>query len=169
MSTAAFDEHGLAAAPTTRRAGGQASVGAADVASAVIERPTVRWFAWYTIGGSLPERYWPWVRRDVTSATWALREFARFLVVLAPLYVAYLLVGPGSVGLRVLCGTTFLAGVLLYLFVNILVLNDKRAVRAGMASGSVAHVRERRSRDRHHLAVTARNERIHQRQQARRR
>ncbi|GAB2482172.1 hypothetical protein GCM10027265_36740 [Jatrophihabitans fulvus] len=129
----------------------------------------MRWLAWYTIGGSLPERYWPWVRRDITCATWAVREFARFLAVLGPLFVVYLLFGPGSVALRVLCGTTFLGGVLLYLFVNILVLNDKRAVRAGMPSGSVAHVRERRSRDSHRLAVQARNERIYQRRQARRR
>ena len=132
-----------------------------------VERPSFRFFLWYSIGGSLPKRYWPWVLSDTTSRTWALREFARAFTVLVPLIALYIVFVPGSAGLRWLTALTFCGAFLLLFFCNILVLNDRRAVRAGFRPNHVADIRNRRSNDTHHLAVVARNERIAQRRSRR--
>lgn len=52
---------------------------------------------------------------------------------------------PGPAGLRVLCVATIVGGVALYLFINILIDNDRRAVRAGYPSGYVSDLRSRRA------------------------
>ena len=94
-------------------------------------------------------------RRHVTHL--GLREFARLLAVLTPFFVLYLVVVPGSIGLRLLTGITAFGGVILYMFINILVINDRRAVRAGYPSGTAENIRNRRTTDSHHEAVLRRN------------
>lgn len=123
------------------------------------QRPGTGRLLWYVLGGSLPERHWTWVLHDTTCRTWALRQLGRPLVVLVPVLAAYLIFMPAPLGLRLITGLTWAAGVMLYMFVNMLVDNDRRAVRAGYASGFVSDVRSHRNDDSHHLAVVERRER----------
>lgn len=50
----------------------------------------VRWM-WYAFGGTLPERYRPWVLHDLTARTRWLRQFVRTAAVLVPFVVLGLL------------------------------------------------------------------------------
>jgi hypothetical protein len=125
-----------------------------------IERPGVRHFLWYVLGGSVPARNRTWVLHDTTCPTWAIREIGRPLAVIAPLLLAYLAFVPGTLGLRLITGLTFAGGGLLFMFVNALVDNDRRAVRAGYPSGFVADLRSRRGVEKHRLMVAERRARI---------
>lgn len=138
-------------------------------AAGAIHRPDVRHLLWYVVGGSLPERNWTWVLHDTTCRTWAVRQLGRPLAMLAPFAVAYIVFLPGSLGLRLITGITWSVGIMLYMFVNMLVDNDRRAVRAGYVSGYVSDVRSRRSDESHHLAVVARNARAAERRARRNR
>lgn len=133
-----------------------------------VRRPGPRLLAWYILGGSLPEQNWTWVLHDTTCRTWAVRQLGRPLLVLVPALGAYLVLMPASLGLRVITGLTWAGGVMLYMFVNMLIDNDRRAVRAGYVSGFVADVRSHRSDESHHLAVVERNNRIARRRARRR-
>ena len=128
-----------------------------------VHRPGLRHMLWYVLGGSLPERHWTWVLHDTTCRTWALRQLGRPLLILAPVAAAYIVFVPGPLGLRLITGLTWSGGIMLYMFVNMLVDNDRRAVRAGYVSGYVEDVRSHRSDESHHLAVVARNARAAQR------
>ena len=128
-----------------------------------VERPGGRWFFWYCLGGSLPERYHTWVLHDTTCPTWALRHFARTALIVLPLLGIYLAVMPASLSIRLLTGLTFSGGAFLFSLVNILVDTDRRAVRAGYASGFVSDVRAARSAERHRLTSHQRRERIAER------
>ena len=142
---------------------------ASDLAVAPpIQRPGPRLLAWYVLGGSLPARHWTWVLHDTTCRTWAVRELGRPLILLAPPLAAYIVFMPVSLGLRMITGLTWGAGIMLYMFVNMLVDNDRRAVRAGYVSGAVADIRSRRSDASHHLAVVERRERAARRRARRR-
>lgn len=121
---------------------------------------------WY--GGTLPPRYSTWVLHDVTCRTWAVRHFARWiLLIIAPLLAIYLLAVPGSIGLRLLTGLTFAGALLMFSLVNIAVDTDKRAVRAGYGYSDPGHLRQTRAAERHRHAVAARRERIAQRRRRR--
>jgi hypothetical protein len=124
-----------------------------------IRRPGLRHMLWYVVGGSLPERYWTWVLHDTTCRTWAIRQLGRPAAMLGPALAAYLVLMPVPLGLRLITGLTWTGGILLFMFVNMLVDNDRRAVRAGYASGFVADLRSHRSDETHHLAVVRRRER----------
>lgn len=134
-----------------------------------VERPGPLLMIKYWYGGAIPQRYSAWVLHDVTCRTWVLRHFARWiLLITAPLLAIYLLVVPGSLGLRLLTGLTFAGALLLFSLINIIVDTDKRAVRAGYAYSEPGRVRDKRSSDAHHLAVVARRERIAERRDRRR-
>ena len=150
--TLAQDKAG-ALAPTTTGSTADPS------AAAMMHRPDLRHLLWYVVGGSLPERHWTWVLHDTTCRTWALRQLGRPLAVLAPVVAAYIVFLPGPLGLRLITGLTWAGGIMLYMFVNMLVDNDRRAVRAGYVSGYVADVRSHRTDESHHLAVVERNAR----------
>lgn len=129
-----------------------------------IERPSLLRQLWYTIGGSLPARYRYWVLHDVTCRTWALRHIVRTLLIIAPLLTLYLVLMPASLSIRLLSGLTFSGGLLIFSLVNILVVTDRRAVRAGFRFGLVSEIRETRSRQRQSQANYQRRERIAARQ-----
>lgn len=59
-----------------------------------VRRPDPALWLWYSIGGRLPERYQPWVLRDVTCRTWVLRHLARSMVQVSPGLLFLLLPGP---------------------------------------------------------------------------
>ena len=124
-----------------------------------VERPDARHLLWYVVGGALPVRNWTWVLHDTTCRTWALRQLGRPLLILAPAVAAYVVLVPVSLGLRLITGLTWAGGIMLYMFINMLVDNDRRAVRAGYRSGYVADVRSHRSDASHHRAVVERNAR----------
>lgn len=62
-------------------------------------RPNPATWAWYALGGRLPERNREWVLHDITARTWVLRHFARTTVLIAPLVLVWLFV-PAPLGLR---------------------------------------------------------------------
>jgi hypothetical protein len=133
-----------------------------------VTRPRGVRLLWYALGGSLPERNHTWVLQDLTCRTWWLRHFARTAVIIVPLLVVYLAVVPASLSVRLLTGLTFAAAGFLFSFVNILVDTDRRAVRAGYASGLAEQLRGSRAAEQHRVASYQRRERIAERQARRR-
>lgn len=59
-----------------------------------VRRPNPALWLWYTLGGRLPERYHPWVLRDITCRTWVLRHLLRSMVQISPGLLFLLLPGP---------------------------------------------------------------------------
>jgi hypothetical protein len=98
-----------------------------------------------------------------------LRHFARVLLIITPLCLAYLAFMPSSLGIRLLTGLTFSGAGILFSLVNILVETDRRAVRAGHKSGLAEHIRGERSAERQRTASYDRRERIAARAAKRRR
>ena len=132
-----------------------------------IERPTLRWLLWYSLGGSVPRRYRGWVLHDTTCRTWMLRHFARTLLLIVPLFVLYMIFMPASPGVRLYTGITFSGALLVLSVVFILIDNDRRAVRAGFRSGLVSEIRTARAVEGQRLASHQRRERIAARQRRR--
>ena len=65
-------------------------------------RPAFRQLVKYWYGGSLPARHNTWVLHDITCSTWAIRHFARWLIlVIGPIFSAIVVFVPGPLGLRV--------------------------------------------------------------------
>jgi hypothetical protein len=137
--------------------------GPARVAEQPILRPRGLKLLWYSLGGSLPERHSTWVLHDVTCRTWLLRHFARTLLIVVPLFLAYLALFPSSLGIRLLTGLTFSGGIFMFSLVNTLIDTDRRAVRAGFSAGLPAQIRVRQSVERQRLASGQRRERIAER------
>jgi hypothetical protein len=133
-----------------------------------VARPRGIHLVWYALGGSLPSRHHSWVLGDLTCRTWWLRHFARTAVVVVPLLAVYLAFVPASLGIRLLTGLTFAAAGFVFSFVNILVDTDRRAVRAGHASGLAEQIRNTRAAERHRVTSYQRRERIAERQARRR-
>lgn len=129
-----------------------------------VQRPRGLRFLWYCLGGSLPQQHNSWVLHDTTCRTWALRHFARTALIVLPLLGIYLALIPGSLPIRLLTGLTFSGAAFLFSLVNILIDNDRRAVRAGYKSGLTSDIRTARSAERHRLASYQRRERIAERQ-----
>lgn len=101
--------------------------------------------------------------RDVTCRTWLLRHFARTLLIIVPLFVAYMALIPASFSLRLLTGLTFSGGLLVFSLVSVLIDTDRRAVRAGYGAGLPAQIRSQQSVERQRQASSRRRERIAER------
>jgi uncharacterized protein DUF5313 len=60
-------------------------------------RPNPVLWVYYQFGGTLPDRYGPWVLHDGTCRTWLVRVFLRGLVMVSPvaagLFTVFLLLG----------------------------------------------------------------------------
>lgn len=130
------------------------------VPSAPLRRPSVGRFIWYCYGGSVPAENHSWVLHDVTCRTWVLRHFARWTMVIMPLFVLYLAVMPMRFGVRVYTGITFSLALYLMSFVFILIDTDRRAVRAGYDHSQPSAVRTANSVERQRTANHLRRERI---------
>lgn len=128
-----------------------------------LHRPDPLHLLWYSVGGSLPPRNSAWVLHDVTCRTWLLRHFARTMLIIVPLFLAYMALMPASFSIRLLTGLTFAGGAFMFSLVNTLVDTDRRAVRAGYDPGVPARIRSQQAVDRQRLAAGQRRERIAER------
>jgi hypothetical protein len=145
-------------------------VGGTPDAAAVsepIQRPNPLLLLKYSLGGSLPRRYSPWILHDVTCRTWLVRHFARTMLVIVPLFSVYMALMPTSLGVRLLTGLTFSGAIFMFSLVNIQVDTDRRAVRAGYGASLPARIRSQQSVDRQGLANHLRRERIAERRDRR--
>ncbi len=96
-----------------------------------LSRPGAARFLWYCYGGSLPARHRTWVLHDVTCRTWILRHFARWAMLVVPVFVLLMALLPSPFGTRLFTGVAVSGGILMFALVNILIDTDRRAVRAG--------------------------------------
>jgi hypothetical protein len=128
-----------------------------------MRRPTLGRWLWYSYGGSVPAENHTWVLHDVTCRTWILRHFARWTMVIAPLFALYMALMPTPFGIRVYTGITFALGIYVISFVFILIDTDRRAVRAGYAYSLPQVIRSSGSVDRQRTANHERRERIAER------
>lgn len=133
------------------------------VADAPIRRPTLGRFIWYCYGGSVPAENRSWVLHDVTCRTWILRHFARWTMVIAPLFVLYVTLMPMAFGIRLYTGIAFALGLYVMSLVFILIDTDRRAVRAGHAYSQPQAIRSANSVERQRTANYRRRERIAER------
>ena len=135
------------------------------------ERPgPLRWF-WYALGGRLPRRFSPWVLRDTTTRTWALRHVLRSAVQLAVPIALVLVLVPGAFWIR---GMAALGGILLALFFSLAYMTEtieNRVMRAGYPAGTAeatrsraAATREEHERERRRAATARRAARYRERQ-----
>lgn len=142
--------------------------GSTAIAESPIRRPTLGRFIWYCYGGSVPAENHSWVLHDVTCRTWILRHFARWTMVILPLFVLYLAFVPMAFGIRVYTGIAFGLGLYVMSLVFILIDTDRRAVRAGFAYSQPQAIRSASSVERQRTANYQRRERIAERQARRR-
>jgi hypothetical protein len=133
-----------------------------------IHRPTLGRFVWYCYGGHLPVQNHSWVLHDVSCPTWALRHFARWMMVIVPVFVVFLAFMPTSFGIRFFTDIAICGGIFMFALVNIMVDTDRRAVRAGYRFSLPSEIRGARGVDRQRLDNRARRQRIADRQTRRR-
>jgi hypothetical protein len=132
-----------------------------------MRRPTLGRFLWYCYGRSLPAENHSWVLHDVTCRTWVLRHFARWTMVIAPLFMVYIAFMPTPFGIRLYTGFTFSLGIYVMSLVFILIDTDRRAVRAGYEHSQPQAIRTANSVERQRAANHQRRERIAARRAAR--
>jgi uncharacterized protein DUF5313 len=105
-----------------------------------VKRPNpVRW-AWYALGGRLPETYREWVLHDLTARTWLWRHAARSSVLLAPLCLVWLLL-PGPLWIRLLMVALAVIVGYFYSFVYSSESAEHRLVKHGYPQGTGKQVR----------------------------
>ncbi len=112
-----------------------------------VRRPDPARWLWYAYGGSLPERYAPWVLHDTTCRTWALRHVVRAMVQIAPIVIAIIVFVPGPLWLRVMCA---LGGSIMGLIFSISYAHETaehRLVKAGYPRGTGPARRAERTAD----------------------
>ncbi|HEY6746911.1 MAG TPA: DUF5313 family protein [Mycobacteriales bacterium] len=132
-----------------------------------VRRPDPLRWAWYGLGGRLPERYNSWILSDATRPRWMARHAVRALVQLAiPVGLVLLLPGPVSIRLVAVAG-----GLVLGLFFALVYSTETvehRVRRAGFPPGTAEAVRAGIARDRE-AADSARRREANARRAARRR
>jgi hypothetical protein len=128
-----------------------------------IQRPGVLAWLWYAVGGRLDQRHHSWVLHDVSCRTWLLRHLGRTLLIVVPLFAAYMAWGPTSFDVRLLTGCTFAGGLFMFSLLNALIDTDRRAVRAGYGVGLPSQLRAQKSIERQREASYQRRERIAER------
>lgn len=122
-------------------------------------RPRMAKFVWYCYGGSLPARHQTWVLHDVTCGTWALRHFARWAMVVVPVFALIMATLPTPFGIRLFTALAVSGGIFMFALVNILIDTDRRAVRAGFSYNLPGQIRGSRAVDHQRLANRERRER----------
>ncbi|GAA4431099.1 hypothetical protein GCM10023148_36070 [Actinokineospora soli] len=99
----------------------------------------LRWL-WYAVGGTLPDRYRPWVLWDLTAPTWVARHFARVMVLFLPLWLLLLVPGPLSLRLSMVA-----AGYVTGLYFSLSFMEDaseRRLIKHGFPAGLNRRIRE---------------------------
>jgi hypothetical protein len=111
-----------------------------------VNRPGPLWWLWYAFGGSLPERFAPWVLHDTTCRTWWVRHVVRILVQIAPFAIAIIVFVPGPLWLRMMCA---LGGGIMGMIFAVAYVHETaehRLVKAGYPVGTGVAVRAERTR-----------------------
>lgn len=134
---------------------------------APLRRPSAGRFLWYCYGGALPPENHSWVLHDVTCRTWILRHFARWTMVIVPLFALYLALAPVQFSVRLYIGIAVALALYLMALIFILIDTDRRAVRAGYAYSQPSAVRTANSVARQRAANHRRREKIAARRAAR--
>ena len=137
------------------------------VADPPLRRPTLGRFLWYCYHGSLPAENHTWVLHDVTCRTWVLRHFARWTMLIAPLFLLYLAFMPMPFGIRLYTGIAFSLAVYVMSLVFILIDTDRRAVRAGYDHSQPQAIRTANSVERQRVANRQRRTRVAERRASR--
>ena len=105
-----------------------------------MERPgPLRWL-WYAVGGTLPDRYRPWVLWDLCSPYWVLRHLSRAAVLLSPWWL--LLLVPGPLSLR---GSMVALALITGLYFSMSFMEDaaeRRLIKHGYPAGLNRRIRE---------------------------
>jgi hypothetical protein len=108
-------------------------------------RPSLAQWLRYSLGGGLPPGLREWVLHDTTCQTWALRQVARSLLVVAPLVLTLLFAVPGPFWIRAVAAV---GGTLMSLFYSLgfmVETTEHRLVKAGYAAGTGQQVRDNRA------------------------
>ncbi|MBM7772972.1 hypothetical protein JOD54_003176 [Actinokineospora baliensis] len=104
------------------------------------QRPgPLRWL-WYAVGGTLPDRYRPWVLWDLTARTWVWRHFARVVMLFLPLWLLLLVPGPLSLRFSMVA-----AGYVTGLYFSLSFMEDaceRRLIKHGYPLGLNRRIRE---------------------------
>ena len=145
-----------------------ASEGVSAGSDQPILRPPLGKLLWYSYGGSLPVEYHSWVLHDVTCRTWVVRHFARWMLVIVPVFFLFITLLPTPFGIRLFTDIAVCGAIFMFALVNILVDTDRRAVRAGYSFNLPGQIRSQRGVDSQRLSNAARRERIAARQSRRR-
>jgi hypothetical protein len=131
-------------------------------------RPNVlRWLR-YVAWGRLPERNRGWVLYDTTCATWAIRHFARLLLLVSVPVAAIAVLLPTEPAIRALTALT--TGLCAIMFAGLYIneATDHRLAQAGFPPAIGPQIRETRAIHGQRLANAARRERSLQRRTGRR-
>lgn len=152
---------------TVQTSTGQGAPGFEVVPVAPLRRPSPIRLLWYCYGGSLPPENHSWVLHDVTCRTWIVRHYARWTMVIVPLFVLYLALAPTDFAVRLFIGIAVALALYLMATIFILIDTDRRAVRAGYAYSQPSAVRTANSVDRQRTANHRRREKIAARRAAR--
>jgi hypothetical protein len=136
------------------------AVDPAETKAVPIRRPGFRKFVWYCYGGTLPAENHSWVLHDVTCKTWVLRHFARWTMVVVPVFFLFFGLLPATFSIRLFVAIAVSGAVYVFALVNILVDTDRRAVRAGYSFNLPGQIRGQRSIDDQRLSNAERRERI---------
>jgi len=145
---------------------------ASEQAPAGSDRPVIRppfgKLLWYSYGGSLPPEYHSWVLHDVTCRTWVLRHFARWMLVIVPVFFLFITLLPTPFGIRLFTDIAVCGAIFMFALVNILVDTDRRAVRAGYSFNLPGQIRGERGVNSQRESNAARRQRIADRKARRR-
>lgn len=108
-----------------------------------VVRPAPHRWAWYALGGRLPERNRGWVLHDTTTGSWWVRHLARSLVQMAVPIALVLAFLPAPWGLRAAAagGGVFLA--LIFSLAYMAETTENRLVNAGYPAGTAQAARDR--------------------------
>ena len=133
-----------------------------------IVRPSFGGLIRYAYWGMLPQKNSTWILHDLTCRTWVLRHFARWSMVVLPLFGLYMIFMPTPAAIRLYTGITYSLGIYVLSFVFILIDTDRRAVKAGYPHSLPQAMRTDASVERQRTSNYARRERIAARQARRR-
>jgi hypothetical protein len=108
-----------------------------------MDAPPLRGRVYYVVGGVLPDRYRPWVSRDLTAPGWRRRQACRPLLMMVPFAVAFALL-PGQLAARLAIAACLLAAALGLGFATSGVFRDRRLVQHGFPPAGPSRRRPRR-------------------------
>jgi hypothetical protein len=122
-----------------------------------VRRPDPLRWAWYALGGRLPDRYRGWILSDATRRRWMLRHAVKAVVQLAVPMALFLYFFRGG---WVIAVPATICGLILAVFFALAYSTesvDHRTRRAGFRPGLAEAVRQRESQQREAAATVRRH------------